>query len=149
MCSKRCSFKVVLQWNEWYTSKPVLQPDLDQLQLHEEPLVLYWPLCHHRVSLKKQTRNIKMCAKVLPAIFRNWKKPLGISTWVHKPSYRENIASLANASSSGATSTILPVSVSRAHLGSSGSYAICLKTQKIMFPLEQTQLNNTLQKDLT
>lgn len=46
------------------------------------------------------------------------------------PFYLENIASLANASSSGATSTILPVSVRRAHLGSSGSYTICLDTRR-------------------
>lgn len=43
--------------------------------------------------------------------------------------YLENIASFAKASSSGDTSTILPVSVSRAHLGSSGSYAIFLQSQ--------------------
>jgi len=27
--SERRGFKVVLQWNEWYASDPVLQPDLD------------------------------------------------------------------------------------------------------------------------
>ncbi|TNN66341.1 hypothetical protein EYF80_023477 [Liparis tanakae] len=47
-----------------------------------------------------------------------------------EPSYLENMASFAKPSSSGATSTILPVRVSRAHLGSSGSYTICLETQE-------------------
>ena len=47
----------------------------------------------------------------------------------HNISYLANIASFANTISSGATSTILPVRVSRAHLGSSGSYTICLETQ--------------------
>lgn len=46
------SFEVVLDRNEWRASEPVLQPDLDQLQLHKEPLVSHWPLCHHRVSTK-------------------------------------------------------------------------------------------------
>lgn len=48
-------------------------------------------------------------------------------------SYLENIASFANTSSSGATSTILPVNVSRAHLGSSGSYTICLETHNTRY----------------
>lgn len=55
--SERCSFKVVLQWNKWYASYPVLQPDLDQLQLHEEPVVSNWPLRHHRMSMKITGRH--------------------------------------------------------------------------------------------
>lgn len=61
--SERRSFKVVLQWNEWYASDPVLQPDLDQLQLHEEPLVSHWPLCHHRMSRKTRATHEDTHAK--------------------------------------------------------------------------------------
>lgn len=44
---KRGSFEVFFQRNERCASDPVLQPYLDQLQLHEEPLVSHGPLCHH------------------------------------------------------------------------------------------------------
>lgn len=64
---------------------------------------------------------------------------------IYKLSYLENTESFANAISSGATSTILPVSVSRAHLGSSGSYTICLETHQTKLLLyTHTQTHDVL-----
>lgn len=56
--SERCGFKVVLQWNKRYASDPILEPDLDQLKLHEEPVVAYRPLCHDRMSTENKSINV-------------------------------------------------------------------------------------------
>lgn len=60
--SEGCRFKIFLQWNHWCASNPVLQPDLDQLELHEEPLVSYWPLCHHRMPTRKDPSELENSA---------------------------------------------------------------------------------------
>lgn len=53
--SEGCCFKVVLKFNDWCACDPVLQPDLDQLHLHEKPLVCYRPRGHSRMSTKTTT----------------------------------------------------------------------------------------------